>query len=378
MKIQLKIFNLIFFVALSIYVAPPNAKAQSVPTTNVPAGFGRYCSVTYPGGGWALLNYADKNSDPCKELLKPGSNGKIERAGLWAVSKNNNVMRTCDGDLGIYREVGNAVIKLAFDQASGKKNCVFTIAPTALHVFSRPYLALPLQGNLVRTTNPHDFNFYDKPMKPADFGQTKNNDCPNSMFIDRSGRQRCAVNNHGGYDWLMPTGLQMLAVADGVVREARWRDVKAFGGDCAKKNPQGEIYVEHQIGTGEYAERFVTYYAHVSEISVKKGDRVTRGQVIGKSGDTGCSSAPHLHFGVARTTNLSGHRRFDLTYPNKDYGVSGISGWIDPFGWNAPKQIDPWAWAFLGNHPDQFLGTITNPGAFSIYLWREGQAPVGN
>ncbi len=359
-------------------------KAQNIPVTNVPAGFGRYCSVTYPGGGWALLNYGDQNSDPCKELTKPGSNGIIQRAGLWSVNKNNNVLRVCDGDLGVYRQVGNGVIKLAFDQGSGKKNCVFTIAPTAIHVFSKPYRVVsPIPESVVKTTNPNDFNRYDTSLSPTDFGQPPNNNCPNSKFIDRSGKQSCGVNGHGGYDWLMPTGTEMRAVADGIVRKARWRDTKEFAGgdktkDCYKKSPQGEFYVEHQIGSGEYGERFIAYYAHVSEIKIIDGDKVTRGQLLGKSGDTGCSSAPHLHFSVARTTNLSGYRRLNLTYPNTGYGVSAIQGNIDPFGWDAPKGIDPWAYQFLGDHPDTYLGTVSNPGAFSIYLWSEGQAPPRN
>jgi murein DD-endopeptidase MepM/ murein hydrolase activator NlpD len=116
----------------------------------------------------------------------------------------------------------------------------------------------------------------------------------------------------------------------------------------------------------------------MADITVKDGATVTRGQMIGTAGATGCVNPPtaiHLHFGVFRTTNLSGHRKWDLTFPNKDRGVSSIQGVIDPFGWNAPKQIDPWAWAFLGPQTDQYEGAITNPGAFSIYLWRSGQAP---
>jgi murein DD-endopeptidase MepM/ murein hydrolase activator NlpD len=354
-------------------------EAQTIPSTDVPAGFGRYCSVTYPGGAWGLLNYTDPNSDPCKDLLKSGSNGKIERAGLWSVSKNNNVLRVCDGDLGIYRQVGNGVIKNAFDDAKNKKNCVFTIAPTALPVFSKPYKVLsPLPESVVKLTNPHNFNRFGKAVKISDFGQPTNPDCRNSTNINRTGKQFC--NGHNGYDWVMPTGTEMRAMADGIVREARWRDTKAFANgdktkDCYKKSPQGEFYVEHQIGTGEYAERFIAYYAHVSEIKVKKGDKVTRGQLLGKSGDTGCSSDPHLHFSVMRTTNLSGHRKITLTYPDTGYGVSSLSGEVDPFGWSAPKGIDPWAWQNFGSYQDGYIGTIVNPGAFSINLFREGQAP---
>ncbi|MCR4817933.1 MAG: M23 family metallopeptidase [Fretibacterium sp.] len=46
----------------------------------------------------------------------------------------------------------------------------------------------------------------------------------------------------------------------------------------------------------------ITVFFHLSQIRVKKGDRVTRGQVIAKSGDTGRITGPHLHYGL----NLAG------------------------------------------------------------------------
>ena len=113
-------------------------------------------------------------------------------------------------------------------------------------------------------------------------------------------------------------------------------------------------------------------------IFVEKGDTVIRGQWIGKAGATGCVDPPtasHLHFSALRTTNLSGYRSWTLTYPDTDRGINSIRGIIDPFGWDAPKQIDPWAWAFLGEQTDPYEGKIMNPGAFSIYLWISGEAP---
>lgn len=50
----------------------------------------------------------------------------------------------------------------------------------------------------------------------------------------------------------------------------------------------------------EHSEGFVTRYAHLSEIKVKEGELVTLGQTIGLSGNTGASTAPHLHYEVIK------------------------------------------------------------------------------
>lgn len=357
------------FAAIGIFTHASHA--QSVPTTTVPSGFGRYCSVTYQNGTAGLAVLPQQSSDPCATL--PG--GTIQRAGLWSLAKNNNVLRNCSGEVGIYRGVGGTAIKQAYDEGAGKNNCIFTIAPTAIHVFNKPYFLIP--GETDANPNVFDFNVYNKELNPVDFGQHVNPDCPHSHYIDRTGRQLCMNNGdwEQAYDWRLRKDTPIVSAAAGVVRAARFRNVSAFG--CATST-QGEIYVEHKVGTGLYAEKFVTFYAHMSKILVKPGDVVTRGQAIGVAGATGCVSPPgmiHLHFAVYRTTNLSGHRWLDLTFAETGRGVSSIQGVIDPFGWDAPKHIDPWGWAFLGPQTDAYEGNITNPGAFSIYLWRSGQAP---
>jgi len=49
------------------------------------------------------------------------------------------------------------------------------------------------------------------------------------------------------------------------------------------------LVVDH--GNGEFS-----FYAHLSEVGKKVGDKVAKGEVIGKVGNTGNSTAPHLHF----------------------------------------------------------------------------------
>jgi murein DD-endopeptidase MepM/ murein hydrolase activator NlpD len=61
--------------------------------------------------------------------------------------------------------------------------------------------------------------------------------------------------------------------------------------------------VQQQRGFGrvvkvDHGNGVVTVYAHLNEPLVKKGDRVERGDIIARSGNTGRSSAPHLHYEI--------------------------------------------------------------------------------
>ena len=84
------------------------------------------------------------------------------------------------------------------------------------------------------------------------------------------------------------------AAADGVV-------VKVVKGCVEGKKSCGGGYgnyivIKHKNGVQ-------TLYAHLSSISVVKGQSVSRGQNIGRSGNTGRSTGPHLHFEVRGARN---------------------------------------------------------------------------
>ncbi|MFE0798728.1 transglycosylase family protein [Streptomyces sp. NPDC058812] len=85
---------------------------------------------------------------------------------------------------------------------------------------------------------------------------------------------------HTGVDFPVPTGTSVKSVAEGRVVSAGW------GGSYGY-----EVVVRHS--DGRYSQ-----YAHLSAISVKDGQPVGAGQRIGRSGSTGNSTGPHLHFEV--------------------------------------------------------------------------------
>jgi murein DD-endopeptidase MepM/ murein hydrolase activator NlpD len=85
---------------------------------------------------------------------------------------------------------------------------------------------------------------------------------------------------HSGADFAAATGTPVLAVDDGEVALA---EEHYFAGRS--------VFVDH--GDGLLSMSF-----HLSEIAVAKGDRVRRGQLLGRVGATGRVTGPHLHFGL--------------------------------------------------------------------------------
>jgi murein DD-endopeptidase MepM/ murein hydrolase activator NlpD len=85
---------------------------------------------------------------------------------------------------------------------------------------------------------------------------------------------------HGGTDFKAAPGTVVFAAADGVVALAAGQ---YFAGNA--------VYIDHGDG-------LVTMSFHLTEILVKNGDPVRRGQPIGKVGATGRVTGPHLHFGA--------------------------------------------------------------------------------
>lgn len=88
---------------------------------------------------------------------------------------------------------------------------------------------------------------------------------------------------HYGMDFSSPQGTPVYATGDGVVIRA----------DDASSGYGNHIRIDHGYG-------YVTLYGHLSAYNVRAGQRVKRGDLIGKVGSTGRSEAPHLHYEVMK------------------------------------------------------------------------------
>ena len=85
---------------------------------------------------------------------------------------------------------------------------------------------------------------------------------------------------HHGQDITVKSGTPIIAPANGVVKRAYYAG--GFG---------NHIKIDHGSG-------YTTLFAHLSKINVKHGQEIKRGEVIGYTGNTGRSTAPHLHYEI--------------------------------------------------------------------------------
>jgi len=92
------------------------------------------------------------------------------------------------------------------------------------------------------------------------------------------------VSIHAGVDYGVPTGTEVKASASGKVVLARSRIVTG-----------NSVVIEHLPGV-------YSLYYHLDEIFVKEGAIITTGVVLGKSGSTGLSTGPHLHWEIRVST----------------------------------------------------------------------------
>lgn len=114
---------------------------------------------------------------------------------------------------------------------------------------------------------------------------------------------------HNGIDIAVASGTAVKAVQDAVITEV---GEDRFSG----------VYVRYKTDNG-----FSVTYAHLSKVTVKKDEKVKRGQQIATSGSTGISSGAHLHYTLWKDEELIDPMKYvDLPYTDdvkQEYAYRG-------------------------------------------------------
>ena len=87
---------------------------------------------------------------------------------------------------------------------------------------------------------------------------------------------------HFGIDLRAPWGTKVHSSGKGIVKEAGWDRISGR-----------YIIIDHGYG-------YQIIYCHLSKISIKKGQTINKGELIGKVGSTGKATGPHLHYEIIK------------------------------------------------------------------------------
>ena len=97
---------------------------------------------------------------------------------------------------------------------------------------------------------------------------------------------------HWGMDFSAPKGTPVYATGNGTIEKVK-RSRRGYG---------NQVKINHGFG-------YVTFYAHLQKYTVRKNQKVKRGDLIGYVGTSGTSTAPHLHYEV-----IKGKRKLNPVY----------------------------------------------------------------
>ncbi len=213
---------------------------------------------------------------------------------------------------------------------------VLRIAPVRLETLVPVVLGPPLRGGpWVVGNGPSNFTHHRRALIPMD-GRVR---IAQRFAIDY------ALLNDDGRPWRGDEldnasyhgyGAELLAVADGTVVDVKDGLPENVPGLTSRAIPitmatVAGNYVTLKIGEGHYA-----FYAHLQpgSLRVRLGDRVRRGDVLGLLGNSGNSTAPHLHFHVSDGTSPLGSE--GLPYVIDAFDVLGRGVF-----WNRARATDP-------------------------------------
>ena len=219
-----------------------------------------------------------KLGDECDSLA-----AHIARLMAWFLDVNKE-MRNGDGLNVVYERLGN----------EGQ----FKILQL---IYTSNYLKKTIEANFYKERGAKYGGYFDRNGKEISQRIVKEQSPIDEYMeiVSLPGDFRKGRRGHAGTDFKAEVGTPIRSTFDGRVSRANWN--RRANGYC--------IEVDHPN------QKIKTRYLHLSRVLVKRGQYVKQGEIIGKSGNTGRSFAPHLHYEVrGRSNKNTVYNPFDFKY----------------------------------------------------------------
>ena len=223
----------------------------------------------------------------------------IESAPFYQLKskKNGNTEMLCGIPVSLWLKEGNYSIKVIYADTDTDVKEFILPSRLQMRTFPEEVLHLDDRNTSIKTDNsPERAAQIDKlndilfTTMPSDIFSLKKFTTPteSQRYTAYCGDRRTYVYTNGksstslhyGNDYGVPTGTEVRSCAAGKVVMAESRISTGWS-----------VVIEHLPG-------LYSLYYHMNELSVKEGDMVTQGQLLGKSGATGLATGPHLHWEV--------------------------------------------------------------------------------
>ncbi len=144
----------------------------------------------------------------------------------------------------------------------------------------------------------------------------------------QAGKRLYANGTHNGVDFRASIGTPVKAMASGTVMGTGDTDIT-----CPSASFGRFVFIEYNNGLS-------STYGHLSLIKVYKGQKVSKGEVVGYSGNTGYSTGPHLHLSVYASDAVKMESRPSKSCAGRVYTmpISPINAYLDPMYYLPPYK----------------------------------------
>ncbi len=299
-KILLALFCLLQFNLIFAFTAKYESENYNLNVT--------YNEVITPGDAIFVRmnittpkNHKKSKNDPEKKATLQLLQDKkvIESAPFYSLKsrKANVTEMLCGIPVSLWLKEGNYTIRIIYADSDTDINTFVLPSRLVMRSFPEEVIELDDRNTSIKTDNsPERAAQIDKlnnilfTTMPSDVFSLKKFTTPteSQRYTAYCGDRRTYLYTNGksstslhyGNDYGVPTGTEVRSCSAGKVVMAENRISTGWS-----------VVVEHLPG-------LYSLYYHMSELSVKEGDMVNQGQLLGKSGATGLATGPHLHWEV--------------------------------------------------------------------------------